>query len=177
MMLATRVAYLKLLAAAATIGAIAAGAFSFTIPRRYVSTAVMRLTPPASASEPAWQIQAEAAHRLPEMREEVLSRRSLAEMIERPAIDLYRQERATQPLEDVIVDVRQDVHIELVPAPARAQDRIPLTFRVSFDYPDPVKAQAVVRYLTAQLSEFNSGTAGGGLAEVLTAASLPEKPI
>src|ERR1035441_3635386 len=42
MILATRSAHLKLLAAAATIGAIAAGAFSFTIPRRYVSTAVDR---------------------------------------------------------------------------------------------------------------------------------------
>ena len=45
MILATRSAYLRLLAATATIGAIAAGAVSFTIPRRYVSTAVMRLAP------------------------------------------------------------------------------------------------------------------------------------
>ena len=177
MILATRSAHLKLLAAAATIGAIAAGAFSFTIPRRYVSTAVMRLAPLAVAGEPAWQIEAEAAHRLEERRVEVLSRQSLTEMIERPAIDLYRQERATQPLEDVIVDVRRDTHIELVSAPARAQGRTPLTFRVSFEYPDPVKARAVVRHLTARLSELKSGTAGGGLAEVLTPASLPEKPI
>jgi uncharacterized protein involved in exopolysaccharide biosynthesis len=176
MILATRSAYLKLLAAAATIGAIAAGAVSFTIPRRYVSTAMMRLTPPAVAGEPAWQIEAEAAHRLPEMRGEVLSRQSLTEIIERPAIDLYRQERATQPLEDVMVDMRRDIHIELVPAPARAQGRIPLTLRVTFEYPDPVKAQAVVRHLSARLSQLKSGTAGSGLAEVLTPASLPEKP-
>jgi amino acid transporter len=176
MILATRSAYLRLLAAAATIGAIAAGAVSFTIPRRYVSTAMMRLTPPAVAGEPAWQIEAEAAHRLPEMRGEVLSRQSLTEIIERPAIDLYRQERATQPLEDVMVDMRRDIHIELVPAPARAQGRIPLTLRVTFEYPDPVKAQAVVRHLSARLSQLKSGTAGSGLAEVLTPASLPEKP-
>ena len=177
MILATRVAHLKLLAAAATVGSIAAGALSFTIPRRYVSTAVMRLTPLASAGEPAWQIGAEAARRLEEMRVEVLSRQSLTEMIERPAIDLYRQERATRPLEDVMEDMRRDIHIEIVPAPARGQGRIPPTFRVSFEYPDPVKAQAVVRHLTARLSELNRGTAGGGLVEVLTPASLPEKPI
>ena len=176
MLLATRAAHLKLLAAAATIGAIAAGAFSFTIPRRYVSTAVMRLTPPASAGGPAWQIGAEAAHRVQEMRVEVLSRQSLTEMIERPAIGLYRPERVTQPLEDVMEDMRRDIHIELVPAPARAQGRIPPTFRVSFEYPDPVKAQAAVRHLTARLSELKSGTAGSGLAEVLTPASLPLKP-
>ena len=174
---ARRSAYVRLLAATATIGAIAAGALSFTIPQRYVSTAVMRLTPPASASEPAWQIEAEAVHRLRQMRLEVLGRRSLTEMIERPAIDLYRQERATHPLEDVIVDVRQDIHIEVVPAPVRGQGRIPLTFRVSFEYPDRVTAQAVVRHLTDRLSALTSGTAGGGLAEVLTPASLPEKPI
>src|ERR1035438_379855 len=177
MILATRVANLKLLAATATVVAIAAGAFSFTIPRRYVSTAVMRLTPLASASEPAWQIEAEAAHRLPEMRVEVLSRQSLTEIIERPAIDLYRQERATRPLEDVMEDMRRDIHIELVPASSRGQGRTPLSFRVSFEYPDPVKAQAVVRHLTDQLSQLKSGTAGSGLAEILAPASLPEKPI
>ena len=61
MMLATRSAHLKLLAAAVTIGAISAGALSFTIPRRFVSTAVMRLTPPTVAGEPAWQIEAEVS--------------------------------------------------------------------------------------------------------------------
>ena len=175
MLLATRSAYVKLLACAAAIGAIAAGAISFTMPLRYVSTAVMGLAPPTVGGEPAWQIEAVAAHRLQEMRTEILSPRSLAALIERPAIDLYRQERAARPMEDVIEDMRRDIHVEPVPAPPRGQGRIPLPFRVSFEYPDRVKAQAAVRVLTARLSELYSGTAGG-MVEVLAPASLPEQP-
>src|ERR1035438_9632959 len=52
----------------------------------------------------------------------------------------------------------RDVCIERLP---------PRDFRISFEYPDRLKAQAVVRELTAR---FN------GPAEVLTPASLPEKP-
>jgi uncharacterized protein involved in exopolysaccharide biosynthesis len=176
MLLATRSASVRLLAGAAAIGAIAAGAVSFTMPRRYISTAVMRLAPPTVAGEPAWQIEAEAAHRLREMRTEILSPRSLAGIIQRPAIDLYRQERATRPMEDVIEDMRRDVGIELVPAPAPGRGRTPPSFRLSFEYPDRVKAQAVVRQLTARLSEFNDAAAVDGLVEVLASASLPEKP-
>jgi hypothetical protein len=145
MLLSTRAAYVKLVACAATIGAIAAGAVSLTMPRRYISSAVMRLAPPTVAGAPDWQIQAEAAHRLQNMRAEVLSPRSLAGIIERPAIDLYRQERATRPLEDVIDDMRREVRIELVPARARGQGLTPHSFRLSFEYPDRVKAQAAVR--------------------------------
>jgi hypothetical protein len=62
-------------------------------------------------------------------------------------------------MEDVIQDMRnRDVHIERL---------TPRVFRISFEYPDRVKAQAVVRAFTARFS---------GPADVLTPASLPEKP-
>jgi uncharacterized protein involved in exopolysaccharide biosynthesis len=151
----------KLGAAAAILGAIAAGAISFTLPRRYVSTAVMRFTPGTVAGKPAWQVEAEATRRLVEMQGEILGRASLTEIIQRPTMDLYRQERATYPMEDVIQDMRnRDLHMERV---------TPTAFRVSFEYPDRVKAQAVVRELTTRFG-------AGGIAEVLTPASLPEKP-
>jgi uncharacterized protein involved in exopolysaccharide biosynthesis len=151
----------KLGAAAAILGAIAAGAISFTLPRRYVSTAVMRFTPGTIAGKPAWQVEAEAARRLLEMQGEILGRASLTEIIQRPTMDLYRQERAIYPMEDVIEDMRnRDVRIERLS---------PRDFRVSFEYPDRVKAHAVVRELTTRFG-------AGGIAEVLTPASLPEKP-
>jgi capsular polysaccharide biosynthesis protein len=152
MQLTTLAADLKLGAAAAIIGAIAAGAISFTMPRRYVSTAMMRIAPRSIA-------KAEAVDRLQEMQGEILSRSSLTEIIQRPTMDLYRQERAIYPMEDVIEKMRnRDVHIERGTRAA---------FRMSFEYPDRVKAQAVVRELTARSS---------GYAEILTPASLPEKP-
>ena len=157
----TLAAYLKLGAAAAIVGGLAAGAISLAMPRRYVSTAVMRFAPPAVAGKPAWQIEADAARRLREMWAEILGRSSLTEIIQRPAMDLYRQERAREPMEDVIQEMRKrDLRIEPLP---------PRDFRVSFEYPDLVKAQAVVRELTTRLG-------AGGIAEVVTPASLPEKP-
>src|ERR1039458_6582144 len=95
-----------------------------------------------------------------EIQQKVLSRSSLAEMIQRPGMDLYRNERASRPMEDVIQDMRnRDLRIERL---------LPRDFRISFEYPDRLKAQAVVRELTT--ARFN------GPAEVLTPASLPEKP-
>jgi capsular polysaccharide biosynthesis protein len=158
MKLPTTGAYLKLGAATAIFGAIAAGAISFTLPQRYVSTAVMRFPPRTVAGESAWQIELDVSRHLQEMQQELLSRSSLTEIIQRPSLDLYRKERAIYPMEDVIDEMRKrDVRIERLPARA---------FRISFEYPDRVKAQAVVRELTARCS---------GHAEILTPASLPEK--
>src|SRR5664279_6530939 len=118
-------AYLKLGAAAAIVGAIAATAISFTLPRRYVSTAVMRFTPQAVPAGTAWQIEFVAVHRMQEMQQKVLSGSSLAEMIQRPSLDLYREERAIRPTEDVVQDMRtRDLHIERLAARA---------FRISYE--------------------------------------------
>src|ERR1017187_396830 len=122
----TRAAYLKMGAAAAIPGAIPATPISFTLPRRYVSTAVMRFTPQAVPDGTAWQIEFVAVHRMQEMQQKVLSRSSLAEMIQRPGMDLYRNERAIRPIEDVVQDMRsRDVRIERLP---------PRDFRISFEY-------------------------------------------
>jgi hypothetical protein len=158
----TRGACLKLGCAAAILGAIAAAAISFTLPSRYVSSAVMRFTSQAVPAGTAWQIEILGARRLQEMQAAILSGSSLTEIIQRPGLDLYREERAIRPLEDVIEEMRnRDVHIYTVPPPH------PRDFVVSFEYPDRVKAPAVVRELTARCS---------GYAEILTPASLPDKP-
>src|ERR1039457_1138207 len=156
----TRAAYLKLGAAAAIVGAVAAGAISFTQPRRYVSTAVMRFTPQAVPAGTPWQIEYMAKRNLEQNLQEILSRSSLTEMIQRIGLDLYREDLVSRPMEDVIQDMRnRDLRIERL---------LPRDFRISFEYPDRLKAQAVVRELTT--ARFN------GPAEVLTPASLPEKP-
>ena len=106
----TRATYLKVGAAAAILGALAAGAISFTMPSRYTSTAVTRVSPNL-------QIGIEDANRLQSMQQKILSRASLTEMIQRPGMDLYRQERAIGPMEDVIENMRsRDLQIQAVPA-------------------------------------------------------------
>src|ERR1017187_8110693 len=94
-------AYLKLGAAAAIVGAVAAGAISFTLPRRYVSTAVMRFTPQAVPAGTAWQIEHMARRNLEQNLQDVLSRSSLTEMIQRIGLDLYREDPWEYGIEDM----------------------------------------------------------------------------
>ena len=148
-------AYLKLGAAAAIVGAVAAGAISFTLPRKYVSTAVIRLAPQAVPAGTAWQFELEMNNNLAQNRQNILSRSSLTEMIQRIGLDLYREHL----WEDGTQNMRRDLRF----ACGRPRD-----FYISFEYPDRLKAQAVVREVSAR---FNYGP-----AEVLTPASLPEKP-
>src|ERR1019366_2507676 len=67
-------AYLKLGAAAAIVGAVAAGAISFTQPRKYVSSAVVRLAPQAVPAGTAWQIGYMASRKLEQNMQATLSR-------------------------------------------------------------------------------------------------------
>src|ERR1035437_6216282 len=129
----TLATYLKLGAAAAILGAIAAGAISFTQPRKYVSTAVMRFTPQAVPAGTAWQIAYMASRNLAWKMQDILSRSSLTEMIQRIGLDLYRVDSWEYGIEDM-----RSRDLRFARLPAR-------DFLISFEYPDRLKAQAVVR--------------------------------
>jgi LPS O-antigen subunit length determinant protein (WzzB/FepE family) len=172
----------------ALAGVIVAGALAYMKPAEYVSTAVLRIAPAAlpDGTEPAYARAMMAGH-LQRLQMEVLSRRSLAEIILRPALDLYQKDRAQYPLEDIVRDMRQHaIRIQPVTpvggsgSPARA-------FAISYTYPNKFKAQAVVRELVTRFIEQNvtqqrqgnaDSTLAGGVAdlEVLDPANLPDKP-
>jgi len=89
--------------------------------------------------------------RLEQMRQEILSRASLSELIQRPSLDLYRKERARYPMEDIITDMRNKaIHIQIIEV-----NRTASAFTISFAYPDRFKAQAVVRELVTKFTEQN----------------------
>jgi len=137
-------AMLKMGAAGAAVGALLAGAIAFAIPARYVSTAVLRIRPGTGG-------KVSARHVVDYVRQEtpvVLSRSSLAGLIQRPELDLYRGERARHPLEQVIDKMLEDIRIE-PPAPAR----LAAPFSIAFTYTDRLKAQAVVRELVSMFME------------------------
>jgi capsular polysaccharide biosynthesis protein len=159
MQLSTPAAYLKLGAMTAVLGAILATGWGFMLPRRYVSTAVMRIGP---------QTGPFALRRLASIQQEVLSRASLSEMIQRPDLNLYSEERKGHPLEDIVQGMRsRDIRIQGVQAVA-ARDG--MVFRIEFASSDPAKAQAVARALAGKF------TASPGL-EVLDPANLPTKSV
>src|SRR5690349_5751835 len=108
----------KLRAITVLTGAVLGGVISLLFPVRYVSSAVL--------------VVAEQ-QRFRAVEQDVLSRASLAETIQRPSLDLYRRERTRLPLEDVIQSMRtQDIRIE----PLLKSDSPGVRFRISFEYPD-----------------------------------------
>ena len=154
------------------------GAFaSYVVAERYVSNATLRMyaVPPGAASP---------AERLRVLTEDTLSRGSLAELVQRPALDLYRGARQRYPMEDILEAMRADIKIEAASGAGPAVAGPEATFRISFRYADRFKAQAVVRELTTKYMEGNflmerklHPDAAGLAAEIIDPASLPVESV
>jgi len=84
------------------------------------------------------------------MENEILSRTSLSQTIQDPRLDLYREERAGTPLEDVIETMRKNLLIR-IEAPGSNY----LSFRLTFTYPDRLKAQQTVQALVTRFADSN----------------------
>jgi capsular polysaccharide biosynthesis protein len=113
------------------------------------------------------------------MEREVLSRTSLAALMERPALDLYAEDRKRIPLEDVVENMRKALRINLLEGPNwRAT-----TFEISCMYPDRFKARAVVREVVAKFVEQINTTQriqappAAVTLQLLDPANLPKQPI
>jgi succinoglycan biosynthesis transport protein ExoP len=130
---------------------------AFLWPDTYVSSAIMRITPQQIAPNLLPTVlNMQLQQRLSSMQQEILSRNSLAELIQRPSLDLYRKERQRYPLEDIIQDMRnRAIKIQAVEVSAGGQGRVASAFTISFAYPDRFKAQAVVRELVTKFTETN----------------------
>jgi hypothetical protein len=135
-------------------GMLAGWGFSFLITPIYVSTATLQITPDEfsdSVATPA--INQKMVERIGQMQQEILSRTSLSGIITDPRLDLYKKERASQPLEDVIQKMRLDdikIIIDQLPGEHRAS-----AFTISFDYRDPEKAHDTVQTLITKFQEAN----------------------
>jgi len=127
--------------------AIAAGLVSFAWPDQYVSSALLRFRPRYLPEQELEWRQMNLIRRLNDIQQEVLSRTSLAQIMQ-SNIDLYARERRSSPMEDVIQTMRnKDVRVEMVGSPG--------AFRISFEYPDAHLAQRVVRALVIALIDSN----------------------
>jgi hypothetical protein len=136
--------YLKFAAGLAVVGAMVAAGVSFTAPHRYVSTAVLRVTPEQRANNAP--MDRNATWELPAEQEELLSRSSLEEKIQRPSLNLYPSERECMPMEEIVQRMRRDIDISWPQGP---QPQV----TIAFAYPDREKTQAVTRELAKQMVE------------------------
>ena len=135
------------------LGLVVAVVVAFMWPDTYVSQAVMRITPQQISDRLVPTIvNMQMQQRLQQMQGDILSRSSLAELIQRPSLDLYRKERGKYPLEDVIQDMRSRyIRLQTLEVGRGGAS----AFTISFSYPDRFKAQAVVRELVTKFTEQN----------------------
>jgi hypothetical protein len=194
-----RTNWMKLVGLTAMAGAIVGVGLSYRLAPLYVSSAAIRVTPltdPARPESPE-AIRRRAAERVAELENEVLSRASLAPIIQDPRALLYPTESSRIPFEAVIEEMRRNILLERRPAAGGGTGAVVL--RISFSDPDPTQAQAAVRVLTNKLLELNmditrfrqrayedfwrrvseveptksAPSPAGEVAEVMEAASLP----
>src|SRR5947209_15414434 len=104
-------------------GLVIAVVVAFLWPDTYVSTAILRITPQQIAPNLLPTVlNMQLNQRLQSMQQEILSRNSLSELIQRPALDLYKKDRNRYPLEDVIQDMRtRAIKIQAVEVQAGGQ--------------------------------------------------------
>ena len=129
---------------------------AFFLPNVYVSRAMMRITPSQIPENlvPATFNQ-QMSDRISAMWQDVVSRSSLSELIQRPSLDLYRKERNSKPLEDVIEDMKnKDIKIEILGL-QQTGGKPNSAFTISYRYPDRYKAQSVVSALVTKLTDAN----------------------
>lgn len=94
----------------------------------------------------------------------VLSRRALAELV--TELDLYPELRKQQPLEDVLEEMKRSIRIG--PAPVGTATEL------SFDYPQPYRAQAVVGRLVNRLVVENLRLHSAGTLELVDPPTYPQ---
>lgn len=151
----------RLAAVLGLLGMLIGLAFSFLTPVKYVAHAELQLTGAGSGVRTTDMLSTT-----------VSSRTSLGIIITDRKIDLYREERKTSPLDDVIEQMRRD----LVVRPDG-----PNAFAIQFAYRDKAKARAAVQAMAERAANQlrNSAAASGNpnAIEVIDPATLPVAPL
>jgi len=126
---------------------------AYVWPDTFISQAVLRITPPQIPENlvPS-NFNIQMAERISQMQQEILSRESLSELIQRPGLDLYKKERSRKPMADVVEDMRKNIQITVVDQQIHG-GRPASMFQIAFKNPDRHKAKAVVDQLVSKFTE------------------------
>jgi uncharacterized protein involved in exopolysaccharide biosynthesis len=137
-----------------TVGVVAA----FGLPRTYRSTATLLVQsqdlPTTIVDSPT---NGAVEQRIARIREQVLSRGDLIQLIEQN--DLYPRERRTQPLSKIIEKMRHSTSVGALSSDIGQQSGTQnntIAIAMSFDYPDPGKAQAVLQSFVSKFLTMDS---------------------
>lgn len=131
---------------------------AFGLPRTYRSTATLLVQSqdlPTSIVESPTDGAVE--QRIARIREQVLSRGDLIQLIEQN--DLYEKERRSQPLSKIIEKMRHSTTLGALSSDIGQQSNTQnntVAIAMSFDYPDPAKAQAVLQSFVTKFLSMSS---------------------
>jgi|KBSMisStandDraft_5_1062788.scaffolds.fasta_scaffold126130_2 uncharacterized protein involved in exopolysaccharide biosynthesis len=131
---------------------------AFVLPRTYRSTATLLVQSqdlPTNLVESPTNGAVE--QRIARIREQVLSRGDLIQLIEQN--DLYGDERRSQPLSKVIEKMRHATLVSAMSSDIGQQSdtqNSTIAIAMSYDYPDPVKAQAVLQSYVSKFLSMDS---------------------
>jgi succinoglycan biosynthesis transport protein ExoP len=137
---------------------LAAVVAAFALPRTYRSTATLLVQ---SQDLPTTIVDAPTTgaveQRIARIREQVLSRGDLIQLIEQN--DLYTAERRSKPLSKVIEEMRHATSVGALSSDIGQQSgtqNSTIAIAMSFDYPDPSKAQAVLQSFVTKFLSMDS---------------------
>ncbi len=131
---------------------------AFGLPRTYRSTATLLVQsqqlPTTIVDSPT---NGAVEQRIARIREQVLSRGDLIQLIEQD--DLYPAERRSKPLSKIIEKMRESTSVGALSSDigqqSTTQDNT-VAIAMSFDYPDPAKAQAVLQSFVSKFLTMDS---------------------
>ena len=131
---------------------------AFGLPRTYRSTATLLVQsqdlPTSLVDSPT---TGAVEQRIARIREQVLSRGDLIQLIEQN--DLYTDERRSKPLSKVIEKMRHATTVAALSSDIGQQSgtqNSTIAISMSYDYPDPVKAQAVLQSFVSKFLSMDS---------------------
>ena len=88
---------------------------AYVWPDTFISQAVLRITPPQIPENLVTaNFNIQMAERISQMQQEILSRESLSELIQRQGPDLYKKERSRMPMADLVEEIRKNIQITVV---------------------------------------------------------------
>ncbi|GAA3893309.1 GNVR domain-containing protein [Sphingomonas limnosediminicola] len=131
---------------------------AFMLPTQYRSTATLLIESQQLSTTVAQSPETGAIEqRISKIREKVLSRGDLIALIEQ--YDLYSSERRSQPLSKIIDKMRTATSVGALQqdiGTANPNQSNVIAINMSFDYPDPIKAQEVLQSYVASFLRMDS---------------------
>jgi len=134
----------------ASLGFLAA----IVLPKKYTSSTVVLVEPPAVSPEVVPTLVNEDLYRhLASMKEQILSRSRLQPIIEK--FHLFADKRQSEHMEDSVERLKNTIEVELMQPMAGSANRQPPGFHVSVTFSDPLLARNICQEITSMFMEQN----------------------